>query len=114
VPVDTLDAALARVPSGAPLRVIKIDAEGCEYDVLKGGLKTLLAREVPYVVCEINRFALEQMGSSEVALRALMGMVGYRTYLLKPDASGVVELLPGQNYVSPHVFNVLFSREQLG
>ena len=48
VPVKTLDS-LRLKPT-----LIKIDVEGFEYDVFKGGKETLLLDEVNVVICEIN------------------------------------------------------------
>src|SRR5574338_1047486 len=67
-----------------PVKAIKIDAEGSEVAVLAGARRMLEQQAVPFVVAEINRFALTAMGTSETALRAMMTALGYETYLFQP------------------------------
>lgn len=107
VALTTLDAALAdaRTPS-----LIKIDVEGSELRVLRGA-ERLLRRPVPYVVCEINRFALAQLESTEDQLRHHMAQLGYRTYCIHPANGELVALAPDQHVVGNHVFNLLFRHE---
>jgi len=94
------------------LRLIKIDTEGAEHDVLRGGIDTIKKYNYPYIICEINRFGLQQMGTSEDALRHFMYGLGYDTYLLNDSGSDIVELLPEHNVESDCVFNVLFSKKE--
>ncbi len=108
VQMVVLDHVLAGLePARAP-RLIKIDAEGMEYEILKGALRTVLGYGVPFVICEVNRFALEQMGASETKLRQFMRLIGYRVSLLKPDGSGLQELGDEEYVESESVFNLLF------
>jgi FkbM family methyltransferase len=107
VPVTTLDSHFSKAGVRPP-KLIKIDAEGCELGVLQGA-KALLAGGVPYVVCEVNHFALEQMGTSEAELRAYMASHGYRTNALNPETGEIVPLRPDQRVVSNNVFNLLFT-----
>jgi FkbM family methyltransferase len=93
------------VPS---LKVIKIDAEGSELAVLTGARELLARHSVPFVIAEINRFALEAMGSSEAALRATMTRLGYETYLFQPGQDVLQRLRPDQTVETDYVFNVLF------
>lgn len=106
VPVTTLDLHFAKSGARTP-KLIKIDAEGCELSVLKGA-KALLSRAVPYVICEINHFALEQMGTNEAELRNYMAAHGYQTNALNPETGEIVPLRPDQRVVSDNVFNLLF------
>ena len=106
VPMTTLDSHFAKTGVRMP-RLIKIDAEGCELSVLKGA-KALLAHRVPYVVCEINHFALEQMGTNEAELRAFMAGHGYETNALNPETGEIIPLQVDQRVVSNNVFNLLF------
>src|SRR6185312_7507452 len=75
VSVTTLDKHFTK-PTVTTPKLIKIDAEGSELSVLRGA-QSLLRRRVPYVVCEINHFALERMGTNEDELRAYMTSHGY-------------------------------------
>ncbi len=108
VEVVVLDHLLAGLPAGEGPRLIKIDAEGMEYEILKGALRTILGHAVPFIICEVNRFALEQMGASEIQLRQFMRLVGYKVSLLKPDGSGLQALADDEYYQSESVFNILF------
>ena len=72
-----------------------------------GGL--LREFEVPYIVAELNEFALIQMDSSQAAVRGFMAELGYETFLLYRD--GVLpKLVPaGTRIESVYGLNVLFS-----
>jgi FkbM family methyltransferase len=106
VDVTTLDAHLTAGEARVP-KLIKIDVEGSELSVLRGA-RELLARGVPYVLCEINHFALEQMGTSEQELRAYMAGHGYITNAMNPQTGEIIPLAPDQRVVSDNVFNLLF------
>lgn len=90
------------------VKAIKIDAEGSEVAVLAGARQLLEKHAVPFVVAEINRFALQAMGTSEAALRGFMTGLGYETYLFQPGQSVLQRLLPDQTAETEYVFNVLF------
>lgn len=106
VQVTTLDSEFAGEQRDIP-KLIKIDVEGSELRVLQGA-EGLLRRQVPYVVCEINRFALEQMGATEDELRAYMASLGYETSCIHPQTGEIIVLKPDQHVVSEFVFNLLF------
>lgn len=108
--VVVLDHVLAGLQPGQGPRLIKIDAEGMEYEILKGALRTIIGHEVPFVICEVNRFALERMGSSEAQLRGFMRLIGYQVSLLKADGSGLQPLGDEEVVPSDNVFNLLFHR----
>jgi hypothetical protein len=64
---------------------------------------------VPFVICEINRLALERMGASEAQIRAFMAGLGYETYLFAPDGGSLVRLAEDQTVVGDEfVFNLMF------
>jgi len=71
IPVDTLDG---RYESFAGRAVIKIDVEGFEWDVLRGG-RRFLERNRPDMVCEVLRRA-RHVAEMEAFLRPM----GYRIY----------------------------------
>ncbi|HSB52984.1 MAG TPA: FkbM family methyltransferase [Gemmatimonadales bacterium] len=108
VPMVVLDHVLSGLEPERGPRLVKIDAEGMEYEILKGGLRTILGHAVPFVICEVNRFALEQMGSSEGKLRQFMRLIGYQVSLLKPDGTGLQPLADDEFIASESVFNLLF------
>jgi FkbM family methyltransferase len=90
------------------VKAIKIDAEGSEVAVLTGARKLLEEQSVPFIVAEINRFALTAMGTSEAALRDYMTGLGYETYLFQPGQSVLQRLKPDETPETDYVFNVLF------
>lgn len=94
------------------LRLIKIDSEGAEHDVLRGGTDTIKKYNYPYIICEINRFALQQMGTNEDALRHFVYELGYNTYLLNNSSSNIAELLPEHHVENDYIFNLLFAKEE--
>jgi FkbM family methyltransferase len=94
-------------------KVIKIDAEGAEGMILSGAPEKL---EWPHcaVICEINRFALAQMGTTEQELRTFMHERGYRCWYLPPNEDNPQELAFGQTTsMEGYVFNVLFKKGEL-
>jgi len=95
-------------PGSRRVKAIKIDAEGSEVAVLAGARRLLEQHAVPFVVAEINRFALTAMGTSEAALRGSMTAMGYETYLFQPGQTVLQRLAPEQTAETDYVFNVLF------
>jgi FkbM family methyltransferase len=92
----------------AGLKALKIDAEGAEFAILVGARSILTRCRVPFVVAEVNRFALESMGASERLLRDLMTDMGYETYLFQPGQTFAQRLERDQLPETNYVFNLLF------
>ena len=69
------DLVAERRPPG-PLRLVKIDAEGFEPQVLAGATETLSALR-PLVLCEFNDILLQQAGTSSNELLQRFGALGY-------------------------------------
>ena len=92
-------------------KLIKIDTEGNEANVLRGARNFLSRAQVPAVIAEINQFGLAQLGSSEQEMRTLMSDLGYTTYALLGDLP--VRLAPHESIQSSYVYNVLFANPQL-
>lgn len=105
--VTSLDSLFALNPP-ATLKVIKIDAEGAEGAVLRGARELLLRTRVPFVIAEINRFALQSMGTSEQEVRAFASALGYETWLFNPGQASLLRLEPDQTPDTNYVFNLLF------
>lgn len=104
VPVVALDdVALAR-----PIRLIKMDVEGAEPQVVAGAAR-LLAEDRPVVLSELHPTQLERAsGASADGFLQQMRALGYRTHLLGNGALGpVLERAPADALVSvvfvPHV-----------
>jgi len=108
VQVASLDSFLQGVhlPN---LRLINIDACGAELDIIQGAVSTIEAYQVPYIVCGINRFGLQQMGTSEQELRQFMGYMGYEPYWLHDDAPHLVALTPEPSVSSAQDLHVVFA-----
>lgn len=106
---STLDEVLAD-KGLSKIKLIKLDAEGAEYNILQGGLETLKSYEVPYVICEINQFGLKQMGGEMKSLLTWMQDLGYHIYLLRNQGSQFTLISPEEFEMTSDVA-VLFSRE---
>lgn len=92
----------------ASLKAIKIDVEGSEVAVLRGAEQLLLRHRVPFVIAEVNRFALQAMGTSERELRAYMTGLGYEVYAICPGETRLARLEADDHVDVPYVFNLLF------
>jgi FkbM family methyltransferase len=108
VQVASLDSLLQGVH--APnIRLINIDTCGAELDIIQGAVSTIENHKVPYIVCSINRFGLQQMGTSEQELRQFMGYMGYATYWIQAEAPHLASLAPEQYVASDQDLHVLFA-----
>jgi FkbM family methyltransferase len=76
VPVTTLDEAAADV---GPITLMKVDVEGWEAHVLRGGARTLARTK--YVLIELNRPALVKAKSSPEELFDLLRSAGFAKFL---------------------------------
>lgn len=78
--VDVATARLDDLVAGrrppAPLRLVKIDAEGFEPQVLAGATETLSTLR-PLVLCEFNDVLLRQAGTSSAELLQRFAALGY-------------------------------------
>ncbi len=79
VRLDDLAAEFAR-----PVRFLKMDVEGAEYDVLSGG-ESLLRDDGPVVLFESNPPTLEMAGRSTAELRTAFETFGYRVFRPEGD-----------------------------
>jgi len=111
--VATLDSVLSERHMKA-IKIIKIDAEGSEYAILQGARRTIERSRPPFILSEMNRFALEQMGASEEKLRSFLESMGYHTYLLIFDqgSTKALNLKPSQSLKTNYVFNLLFMHSE--
>lgn len=75
VAVTTLDElATGRMPT-----LVKIDVEGAELDVLRGGERLLAARPSPTLIMELNGLC-ERFGASPTMIRDHLARFGYMLY----------------------------------
>lgn len=86
VPVATLDEVLGTIDSPSRLAAVKIDVEGAEGLVLKGGLAAI-ARFRPAIIFEINPDAAQRLGTDSSAAWILLGSCGYRFFAVAEDGS---------------------------
>lgn len=97
------------------LKLCLFDAEGAELSILRGGINTFIDNDIPYIICEINDFALKNCGASQITLRAYMDMYGYRCFVLNDegcvDTDSKAEIKKVTEDGQLVVFNVLFSRK---
>ncbi len=77
VTTERLDDLTADVDDDRPLRLVKLDVEGFEEEVLRGAEQTL-RRFRPFVHCEFNDIILRDAGSSSRQLLAAFAELGYR------------------------------------
>ncbi|MGE4063596.1 MAG: FkbM family methyltransferase [Rhodospirillaceae bacterium] len=104
----TLDAEIERLGLAIP-KLIKIDVEGAEVQVLLGASKMLTGCKVPFVICEYHPFGLDQMGTSAQTLRSFMESLGYSTFAMYYDGAMPKLIPPGTALALPSIVNVLFS-----
>lgn len=68
-----------------PLRLIKVDCEGAEPEVLKGAVGLIMTFR-PYLYVEVNPGALARRGHSSKDLAALLSDLHYRVEFLPPGS----------------------------
>lgn len=115
----TLDAVFGRL-GARPVRLVKIDAEGAEQQILEGG-KAFFDNFAPdAVICEINATALDQCAGSEDGIRGFFDARGYRAYVINLVAEGEFDLCggrpwrllgDGERIVTRAIYNLLFLRD---
>lgn len=111
-----LDTVFSTIPGSASrIKIIKIDTEGYEHHVLMGAVETIRQHRIPFVLAEINRFALHQAGSSERTFRLFMHHLGYSAYIADFSDGGALPRfmeIPYQFFPSPEnpelLYNILF------
>jgi FkbM family methyltransferase len=108
----TLDAEWERLQLPSP-KVIKIDTEGAEQQVLEGARGLLagqLVKQKPFfVVAELHPFALAKMGANEQSLRGTVEGLGYSTFSLVYNGT-LPRLVPAATRMDVRVIvNILFS-----
>jgi FkbM family methyltransferase len=76
VAITTLDACMAAVPSPESYRVLKIDTEGFDCRILRGG-REFLRRVRPAITMEYNRDNMRQIGEDGLGTLKMLGDMGY-------------------------------------
>jgi FkbM family methyltransferase len=111
VPATTLDSEWLAIGASTP-RLIKIDVEGAEFNVLRGARNLLASGLIPFVIVELHDFALEAMGTTQIDLRAFMSEFGYECFALYDDGQLPKLIPPGVFIQARRVCNILFTRQQ--
>lgn len=111
VPVTTLDATFARRPR-LP-RLVKIDVEGMELEVLRGATAILAAEDAPIVVLEASVDTIAAAGTSYADLTGWLAGLGYGVWALRrtglvreparPAAPGSLNVLAARPDHGPHL-----------
>lgn len=91
-------------------RLIKLDVEGAEEDVLVGAKRLL--EGVDFVICELNVGALDRFGSSQHDLRAYMERQGYEMFLTQENGDEPEFVSTDRVVEGPENLNVLFSTKE--
>ena len=87
VPTVRLDDLVANAENGRPLRLVKIDVEGFESEVVAGATSTLSTWR-PLVVCEFHDPLLKAAGASSQQLLAQFAACGTRPGPPRGDRQG--------------------------
>ena len=127
VDVSTLDRAFPAAETRLPRRprLLKLDVEGVEINVLRGGERFFADWAPDLVFCEINVGALQANGSSEAQIRHFLAERGYRCAVVNNGLPGL--RLNTANYYrylgtnepsaqpdNSYVYNLMFVREESG
>jgi FkbM family methyltransferase len=107
--VDTLSAVVQK-HGLSTVRLLKIDTEGHELNVLRGATSLLAENKIDFIVSELNLPGLERFQASQSALRDFVLQYGYQTFLLDNDGNLPVLVPPGTDIVQSVTCNILFAR----
>jgi FkbM family methyltransferase len=104
----TVDDEIKRLGLPAP-KLVKIDTEGAELEVLRGCRDLLTGQRTPFVIAESHPFGLAKMNASLSQLRAFMAEFGYATFGLFNDGA-MPRFIPLHTEIkSKHFINLLFT-----
>lgn len=106
----TLTQVLSQIETD--VRLVKIDTEGADEIILRGGINGLERKSVPFVITELHNFGLNKLGCSQQSLRGLMEWMGYDCYVLGLKGGMPVYIPPGTKIASAEILNLLFARRQ--
>lgn len=106
---ETLDSLAGRSGLGS-IRLLKIDTEGHELNVLKGAEDLIRGKKIDFIAAELNLPGLARNRTTQHELRQFMLGHGYHMFLL--DHNGALPRLvpPGTEVRQTYTCNVLFSR----
>ena len=88
--------------------IIKIDTEGSEYNILKGGAD-FLSNRAPVIFLEVHSSWLKNIGVSDEMIHGLIKDLGFGVY----DFDKIKENDPVQVYKGLDLYNIILSKEKL-
>lgn len=86
VEMNTLDNILQEVIPGRPVKMVKIDVEGHELNVLKGAENTL-RKYTPHLILEINHPAMAQNNVTYLDILHFLEQFSYSFYFIDPHSA---------------------------
>lgn len=105
---ETLDSLAERTGIDR-IRLLKIDTEGYETQVLRGAAGLLGAGRIDFIACELNLPGLVQHGMNQRVLRGNALDHGYHTFLLDHDGHMPRLVPPGTLIEQPYTCNILLA-----
>jgi hypothetical protein len=90
------------------VRLVKVDVEGAELQVLRG-MAGLLRLQHPDLLVEVTDRFLRQLGDSAAALLEFLAQLGYVCYLISDDRVTRVEEL---GTALPQQWNAFFTTDE--
>lgn len=110
----TLDALFSN--QREPIRIIKIDTEGAESLICRGGLRLFKKNPPDFLLIEINENFKDSIEGNLYLLRQYLCQFSYQAYILDKDGK-LPWLIPHSSKIlfqdnrGSYVFNLLFTRE---
>lgn len=108
--VGSVKVATNMLAAFDPPRLIKMDAEGAEMDIMLGGAGQIAPVNTPYIISELNEESLARFKTTPMELRGWMATRGYDTFILSINEF-IPALLPPKTTIASNRLNVnvLFS-----
>lgn len=106
VPVTTIDAYVKGL-SIKKISLIKIDAEGKDFEVLRGAVQTLKQYH-PYLIVEVFGLSWDTDVGRDKKILAYLGKLGYQAYTFVQG--GLEHYNPGNG--QPQIINLFFARRE--
>ena len=94
------------------VRLIKIDTEGAEAKILRGASDFLKTGMVDFIIAEVNKSGLEQMGDTVEGLFSLARELGYVICLPNEDGAPPSLLLSTNTPNPKYAYNILLVRPE--
>lgn len=91
------------------VKIIKIDVEGADLLVIKGG-KNFLKRQAPYLIVEVFGLTWEKDRDRDKDIFSYLSRLGYKAYEFVPQGLRLIQ----KNSLSPQVINIFFAKDDRG